>query len=138
MPNPCVPVEIGTRQKKTAVTPTFVGSAGGSAGVAISATAPWLCAAVFRRLCSEQRLRSMPQTTGQPIRQLAIEVYTLRTHESAARHVDLRTRPSSCPNRSVPNAATTSGSVCSSYEAEKRRSAPTIFLVSLSVSASNL
>jgi hypothetical protein len=45
-----------TGNKKAAATPTLSVSAGGSAGVAENPTvAPWLCDAVFRRLCSEQR-----------------------------------------------------------------------------------
>ena len=45
--------------KKTAAAPTlFIGFAGGSAGVAELALAPWLCDAIFRWLCSEQRTYS--------------------------------------------------------------------------------
>jgi len=49
-------VSAGPGNKKAAAAPTIVGFAGGSAGMAdCPATAPWLCAAVFRRLYSGQR-----------------------------------------------------------------------------------
>jgi hypothetical protein len=45
-----------TDNKKAAASPTNVGFAGGSAGMAgIPAVAPWLCATAFRRLYSGQR-----------------------------------------------------------------------------------